>query len=421
MRAGSREQPGSRDQGDVHSTPFVMIFAIRLRLCRRAAPTLGHRTPGRLQIVTKIETPLDLPCEAVTHGPRLMEFSAEDDCRPYDLRRALRRIRRPPRRFDDLFEGAARCGICGQRLHTIWVEARRSYRCDGRHPYESVPIKPIPMDWCERAILSKLLEVLRYSNSSLSASTNNLLELHAASILRRLEERQDAGPLKRSSAGDLIDAVRCILRLFELQFESDGLVRLDLDINWNLLPAWSRDAWPSGGAKRSIYLDLEAIATRERTRAEHPDAAAITAAKDGIYDLPDEVWRNIASTFARVDPGTNGDLASARLFFDGFLCMIGTGASWAHLPTRFGDRLEFDLAWKRIVWEGVWDDVVHILNRHFPGVLDERHINRLASASFPRKPDAQPRRLSESGMGNIKKHLASPDDLVEKHPKVGVF
>lgn len=73
------------------------------------------------------------------------------------------------------------------------------------------------------------------------------------------------------------------------------------------------------------------------------------------YELSDEQWRRISSQLSGKvgDPGRTG--SDNRLFVNGVLWVLRSGAHWHDLPERYGKTLHKRFSrWSKV---GVWDRV----------------------------------------------------------------
>ena len=293
---------------------------------------------------------------------------------------------------------------------------RRAFRCSKAYATERSCIqrKYLPMAWCEGLVLSRLLERLSLAAEEPSA----LLKGEVGHLRALLEAALTQLPVDTASAFEVADGVRRILKRFTLRLGESGQVQIAMEVDVTWLFTVAEDA-PGPAAPEIILVNCGRAALRQAEHAKRLETRRgpmADAAREGVFDIADDAWRFIEHLFERVDLRFASGTLSARMLLNGYLCLVATEGAWPHVPERFGDPADFRNAWKRIVYEGAWDDAVHILNVHFPGTITDKHVTRLSSSKFNRNSRPVAHRRLGFGAVETGRYLNELDGLSAAFP-----
>jgi transposase len=72
------------------------------------------------------------------------------------------------------------------------------------------------------------------------------------------------------------------------------------------------------------------------------------------YELSEQQWARIAETLPRKKSNPGQTAQDNRLFVDGVLWVLRSGAHWDELPERYGKRKNVHTRWAK---SGVWERV----------------------------------------------------------------
>jgi transposase len=112
------------------------------------------------------------------------------------------------------------------------------------------------------------------------------------------------------------------------------------------------------------------------------------------YELSAEQWRKIEALLSGKETDRGRTATDNRLFVNGCLWIIRSGAMWHHLPERYGPWKRTYNRFRRWAHAGVWEQVFAVM------LTDRKNPYRMIDSSIVRA-----HQLSASGRGVKKTRL----------------